>query len=215
MKKEAESGVAVDRGNGPLLLSFSLEYIMTALSTTVIKKFCKMCDWTFQVWQLRKHLFDESPMPQFLQDARHGDFFKRLAEVTQDYWLLQLAKLHDPPVQSGQINLSVDYIVSFGGWDDATREKLQDLRDRMADLAQKIKGARNKILSHNDLATLLDEKPLGSFAPGADELYFRSLQDFVNIVYDRTVGGPYPLDDLVSNDVQCFLSAFQKGVAQQ
>ena len=85
----------------------------------------------------------------------------------------------------------------------------------MVELAQKIKGARHKILCHNDLATLIEDKPLGGFDPNADELYFRSLQEFLNLVHDRTLGGPYPLDDLVKNDVQCFLSAFDRGVAQQ
>jgi hypothetical protein len=116
--------------------------------------------------------------------------------------------------QSGQINLTVDYVVSFGGWDEETRKQLQGLRDQMVELAQKIKGARNKILSHDDLATLIEDKPLGGFDTDADTLYFCSLQEFVNIVHDCTVGGPYPLDDLVQNDVQCFLSAFSKGRAQ-
>ena len=96
---------------------------MSALSGTVIKKFCKLCDWTFQTWQFRKHLFDANPAPEILGDARYRDFFDKLDKVTQEYWLLQLVKLHDPPEQSGQDNLTVDYVVSFGDWDEATREE--------------------------------------------------------------------------------------------
>lgn len=94
---------------------------MSALSETVIKKFCELCDWAFQAWQTRKHPFDANPAPELLNDPRHRDFFVRLANMAQEYWLLQLVKLHDPPVQSGQINLTVDYVVSFGGWDEETR----------------------------------------------------------------------------------------------
>jgi len=60
-------------------------------------------------------------------------------------------------------------------------------------------------LSHNDLATIVAGAVLGDFADGDGEKYFKALQEFVNIVHDQVVGGPYPFNNLVRNDIAFFL----------
>jgi len=110
--------------------------------------------------------------------------------ITQDYWLHQIVKLHDPAKTAGRFNLGIDYILHFGGWNEETLAKLQALKHNLDDFAEKLKTARNKILSHNDLETMLNGSSHGTFAEGDDVKYFKSLQEFVNVVYDATVGGP-------------------------
>jgi hypothetical protein len=68
-----------------------------------------------------------------------------------------MAKLHDPAVMSGRVNLSLAYILDYGGWDVATAGRLRALRNQLDDLDRQIRPARNRILSHNDLVTLLDD----------------------------------------------------------
>lgn len=50
---------------------------------------------------------------------------------------------------------------------------------------------------------------LGKFSKGNDEKYFQALQDFANLVHAEVVGGPFPFNDLVKNDVAAFLSSLQ------
>jgi len=86
------------------------------------------------------------------------------------------------------------------------------LREKMTVLAKPIGDARNKILSHNDLAVILAHEVLGSFDPGEGELYFQVLCQFVSIVRQKALGEPFVYDNLVSNDVDCFMKTFLDGL---
>ena len=184
---------------------------MSAHSKEVIEQFCKLCDWLLQSWQMRKFLFDENPDLKELQSPTHQHFFFRLNIILQEYWLHQLAKLHDPAVQSGQINLSIRYVVDYGCWDEAIKSQLVELESQMAVLAKSIKDARNKILSHNDLAIILESKMLGEFDAGEDQKYFDCLCKFASIVREAVVGDLFLYDNLVKNDVQVFMHTFMGG----
>jgi hypothetical protein len=78
-------------------------------------------------------------------------------------------------------------------------------------LAKPIKDARNKILSHNDLSVLLENKNLGGFDPGEDEKYFLKLNKFACLVSQAVLGEPFIYDDLVKNDVDVFMQDFLRG----
>ena len=188
---------------------------MASHAQEVVRKFCELCDWLMQTWQMRRFLFDDNPNAEALRASRHAHFFYRLQEALQESWLHQLAKLHDPAVQGGQkshINLSISYIVEYGNWDAATKAALVDLQTKMEVLAKPVRDARNKILSHNDLAVLLASRELGSFEPGEDGSYFDALKDFASLVSQQVLGAPFVYDDLVKNDVDVFLTDFLRGV---
>jgi hypothetical protein len=102
--------------------------------------------------------------------------------------LLQIAKLHDPAIMQGRITLGVEYMVKFGGWDETTDIKLQELKTKLDDLAHKIRPARHKTLSHNDLETILSEAVLGAFPDGEDDKYFENLQEFSDIIRRNVIG---------------------------
>jgi AbiU2 len=187
---------------------------MSPHSREVIEKFCELCDWLLQVWQMRKCLFDENPDESVLRDPRYAHFFYRLQVVLQENWLHQLAKLHDPAVQGGanrRIKLSIDYIIENGQWDAQTVAKLRDLKLKMSSLAKPVRDARNKVLSHNDLAVLMKSDQLGAFEPGEDERYFNNLREFASLVSGSVLGEPFIYDDLVKNDVSIFMHAFLRG----
>ena len=165
---------------------------------------------------MRKFLFDENPNVQLLKDPRHAHFFYRLQEVLQENWLHHLAKLHDPAVQGGpkghiDYNLSIDYMIEYGQWESAIRDQLELLQAKMVGLAKPIKDARNKVLSHNDLAVLLANTILGTFDPGEDEVYFEALKSFATIISEQVLGEPFTYDDLVRNDVAIFMHDFAQG----
>ena len=183
----------------------------TALSSKVVKEFCELCNRAHVSWSIRKHFFDENPDVKYLKTSRYESLFFNLSEIIQEHWLLQLAKLHDPAVQGGQINLTINYIIEYGNWEASIESELKRLRNEMLILNAPIRIARNKILSHNDLASILNGGSLGRFNVGDDIKYFACLQDFANLIYDKTVGGPWPFDDLVQNDVAAFMNCFKRG----
>jgi hypothetical protein len=178
----------------------------------VVERFCNLCDWLLQSLQTRKYLFDENPDLAILQEPRYVNFFYRISEMTQEYWLHQLVKMHDPARdKSGNLNVSIDYIVECGEWDEVTKSRLNELRTAMNNLAHKLRDARNKLLSHNDLAIIMKEKRIGAFCPGDDERHFQCLCKFASIAKESVTGEPFVHDDLVSNDVEAFMQCFKRG----
>ena len=188
---------------------------MPALSEEVIGKFCGLCMWTHDTWLLRKYLFDKNPDEAKLKHPRYEHFFARLQLVLQEHWLLQLAKLHDPAVQNKQINLTIDYIIDYGNWDSSTHAELKQLRDKMVMLVDaSIRKARNKALSHNDLAAILSDAVLGEFTEGKDIEYFESLQAFVNVVANQVLDETFQFEKFVLSDIGAFMNCFNAGFSQ-
>ena len=76
-------------------------------------------------------------------------------------------------------------------------------------LAKSLKPARNRVLCHNDLETLINEPPLGNFDPGTDCEYFEVLEDFLSTVYEKSCKGKYEFGDIAKRDAEVFLAYFQ------
>ena len=140
-----------------------------------------------------------------------GGALARLSVMAHEYWLHQVAKLHDPAVQGGKINLTLRYIIEYGGWDQGTAGKLKTLCAKLEAFAQEIRDARNQILSHNDLSVIIAGTPLGAFEKDKDVNYFDCLQEFVDLVHDEAIGGPYPFNDLVKDDAAILAGMLAKG----
>lgn len=87
-----------------------------------------------------------------LQKSWAGDTLARLSVISQEYSLLQIRKLHDRAVINGNVTLGIDYVLKYGGWQEPVLGQLTALESKMNGFASKLQGARNKVLSHNDLA---------------------------------------------------------------
>jgi hypothetical protein len=180
-----------------------------ALSASVVLDFCTLCDKAHEYWLNHLELFDNNPRNTELMKSFAGKELRRLSVISQEYGLLQLVKLHDRAVMHGNITLGIDYVLTYGGWSDSVRPRLEALAKELGDFAKQLLGVRNKILSHNDLATIVAGARLGEFANGADRKYFNALQEFVNTVHGEVIGGPWTFNDLVKNDVAAFLSTIK------
>ena len=175
------------------------------LSAAVVVEFCALCNRVHELWLNHLELFDNNPRNKELINSIAGKEWVRMSIISQEYSLLQLIKLHDRAVMNGNITLGIDYVLTYGGWSDSVRKQLESLAKALTGFADNLRGVRNKILSHYDLATILANAPLGTFANGDDLKYFKDLQEFVDIVYDQVVGGPYPFSCNVKNDIAYFL----------
>jgi len=182
---------------------------MNQLSEQVAKEFCKLCNWAYEAWCTHRQLFDDNPFPEETI-AKCRDFTIRLSIITQEYCLQQIAKLHDRALMHDSFNLSIEYIKKFGKWDDIEIKKITTLCNTLNDLYTKIRLARNKAIAHNDLKTLMRGKTVGAFPENADVLYFDALQELVNIVHTKWVGGEYPFNDFAKIDVEEFLELIKR-----
>ncbi|MGP8250815.1 MAG: hypothetical protein ACLQHF_02210 [Terracidiphilus sp.] len=176
-----------------------------ALSRLAVEQFCTLCDKAHEYWLNYLELFDNNPRNAELCNSSAGKEWERLSNISHEHSLLQVVKLHDKAVTNGNINLGIDYILTYGGWSDSVSARLKQLKIELDRFASQLLDARNKILSHNDLATIEANATLGEFAKGADEKYFKALKEFVDVVHSEVIGGTYPFDNLVKNDVASFL----------
>jgi hypothetical protein len=92
----------------------------------------------------------------------------------------------------GHITLGIDYMARYGGWDKNIATKLQALQLQLNELDKQIRPARNKILSHNDLESILNGGIVGDFPDGMDDKYFKILQEFVDIMCINVIGKALP-----------------------
>jgi len=104
-------------------------------------------------------------------------------------------------------------MIEYGGWEAVTRDELVKLKDEMEILSKPTRIARNKILSHNDLASILDGVPLEGFNADDDIKYFDDLLRFANIVYEKTKGEICLFDDNVKRDIEIFIHHFETMVS--
>lgn len=188
---------------------------MTAprLDPQLTKDFLALCEWVHHAWLIHKSM-ETSPRIEALMKGRCKEFLHHLSRITQEYSLQQIAKLHDPAVQAGKTNLTLDYVIRYGNWDAPTAAALSALRDEMERLVGlPVKQSRNKVLAHNDVETVINETLHGAFADGADETYFEKLQEFMNLVHDKCFGGPAPLSGFAWADTQVFIETLAKGGA--
>ena len=179
---------------------------MPALSCRVVEEFCKLCDWSFQVWLNHRELFDDNPRASELQNSMGAEALSRLRIISHEYTLHQIAKLHDRAVVSSEVTLGVEYVVKYGGWDQPVLAKLTELANQLNQFARGLRALRNRALSHNDLAAILSSSVLGEFDKDEDIKYFKTLQEFVNVIHEEVIGGPAPFDDLVRNDVAALMA---------
>jgi hypothetical protein len=130
--------------------------------------------------------------------------------IGQEYTLLQIAKLHDPPVQNGRANLSIPYMLERGAWCAETEQQLRSLAQALESLGRTaLRTARSRALCHNDLETIISGTALGTFEAGLDRAYFDRLQAFVDLVHNDSIGGPYPFSDFAAADAADLMLALR------
>lgn len=177
----------------------------TALKPEIVKKFCDLCNWAHESWKMFRIFFEDNPKVELFDYETFHFYFQYLALSTKEHSLFQIAKLHDPSIQGKNINLSIDYIISNGNWEPEVASELEQIRKKLEDFASLIKPVRDKLYSHFDFDTILKEEPIGGFPAGKDEEYFENLQEFVNLVHRKTIGGPFPFSTNTFSDAQVVL----------
>ncbi|MCY4558642.1 MAG: hypothetical protein OXF79_20160 [Chloroflexi bacterium] len=168
--------------------------------------FCDQCQWVYECWLTHSHVFE--CLPARLQEERNvpvGEFVEtsvgrclgRLNEISQQYSILQVAKLHDPAQQGANENLSIDFFVRQNFWSKDEKSAIAGIATELDVLYRKILDARNKILAHNDRSAFLNDIPLGSFQEGEDEIYFGALGRLCSIIWNKFPNRSWPYGNRV------------------
>ena len=175
-----------------------------ALSDDAAKAFCSYCLGAYEVWQTCTTLFSKETIARFQRSKDSRVFHAIVTSLIRDF-LLHILRLHDPVVMSGRINLTLRYIIQFGGWDPQTNGELNRLEEKLGGLYSLIKPARHRILAHNDLEAYMKGEPLGAFPEGMDGEYFEHLKAFVNCVHVGCFGEKFEFPEFAREDAKALI----------
>ena len=177
---------------------------MTQLSPATqsdAQAFCDLCQWVYGCWTTHSNLFEYLPerfqeernvtLEEFLETP-YGQCLSRLNTISHEYVILQVAKLHDPALQRGNENLSIDYFVSQQFWLEDEGPKIQEIALELNGFYKRLGEVRNKVLAHNDRSAFEENLPLGGFPEGDDEKYFRALGQLCSMIWNKFPNKNWP-----------------------
>ena len=163
--------------------------------------YCNLCQWVYECWATHSNLFESFPnhfqevgnvpFNEFLETG-YGRCLGRLNEISHQYIILQIAKLHDPALQRGNENLSIDFFVKQEFWSEDELSTVEDLASELEHLHAQIDEVRNKVLAHNDRTVYVRGTPLGSFPQGEDERYFLALAQLCSLIWNKFPDDTWP-----------------------
>ena len=156
----------------------------------IAEAFCEECRSAYDNWVVCRIVFDDLPAGANLTDAAAletpiGQCIDRVFRMCLEAWMTQVVRLNDPAGQRDNQNLSIHRIRDAEGWTTGEHVRLEELVALLRPLPTRLRSARNKIFSHNDLGARLANTALGGFCPGEDEAYFRALAELATIVWEK------------------------------
>ena len=145
-----------------------------------------------------------------LEKAAHYYFYD-LQGIMQHYIFLRICALTDPSKSCGQDNLTTNYLVEELSWPPDVKTKLEEISSNLDGFRKHLIPARHKIIAHLDKKVHLEGKPLGEFPEGEDKVFWKNLQEFVNIIHKYHFGSISPLE-ISPNAAEDLIEALKKSV---
>lgn len=119
-------------------------------------------------------------------------FFTLLNDLLIRDFFLEAAKILESHIDKGtkRQNLTVRLFIESLQCSDEQRETLKEYEKKLNKFYPQIKEARNRIISHNDLATYEDEQSdgVGAFEEGLDTEFIQTLEEFYNYLHEIVFG---------------------------
>jgi hypothetical protein len=156
----------------------------------MVKRFCNQVFWLRKARHIYEELFEKEES-RFLLEKTAPSFFSDLNTILQNYLLLEFAKMTDPPKSGKNENFAVENLVVSIAWPSPVKDKLQMLNEKTKLFRCYVAEARNKVLAHFDKTVFMDERTLGSFPKGEDEIFLRTLEEICNIAHEACFGSVF------------------------
>ena len=168
--------------------------------TQDIEIFANYCVFMRSIYLHTRELFETSSAgDKALMDATAGTFFGDLNRVLNEYAILQVCKITDPARDiRNNDNHTIAFLLKHYGplfsSDPPMSRRLEDLHDSMRAFGEKLRPARNKLISHLDRDAILVGHPLGAATDQEWGQFWLDLQDFICIVHRKVVGSSFYLN---------------------
>jgi hypothetical protein len=146
------------------------------------------------VWCHYQILYEESDLRRRMLHRIAPIFFRDLNLILIEHLVLQICKLTDPEGSGTRKNLTIDYLVNNGNFSaaPADQDRAIILRDRIHLFRTAILPARNKLISHLDLSTVMAGSPLGAADEQAWSQFWDDLDELVDLLNRHFADPPGP-----------------------
>jgi HEPN superfamily AbiU2-like protein len=147
--------------------------------------------------------------------ATAGMFFGDLNQMLKEYIILRGCKITDP---AHDVHNNDNHTIAFllerydFSSDPSISKRLTDLLASMRAFRDKLRSARNKLISRLDRDTILAGRPLGVATDEDWNQFWLDLQDFVCIVHRKVIGLPFYLNGVARSDAGDLLKALKRPV---
>jgi hypothetical protein len=185
----------------------------TERDTQTVRKFCDSYFWMLVLMRYFQELFEGNERVPLQTMKRAAHFFNDLSNLIVDQFLLQAAKIMDRARSFGRDNLSVYYVLKRISWPEDMKKILKGYIKQMEKFNELIREARNRILSHNDLETILEGKTLGQFPEKMDRDFLNTLGKFAELVHQTCIGSPYDPNETFAGDAIDFMKIMREADA--
>jgi hypothetical protein len=178
--------------------------------------FADYCVYVRSVYMHGKTLFEIDQADKDMLAETAPVFFGDLNKVLIEYAILQVCKITDPAKDfRGNENHTTSFFVTAADFslEPDKGRRLAELHASMDRLREKLKPARDKVISHLDRNAALSKPIIGAASEDEWSQFWRDLDEFVAILYQKYVSDP-PVQILsVGNitDTWSLKSAIRKG----
>lgn len=155
-------------------------------------EFREQCIWLRCCYNTYVKLFESGPETEQLLKNVAAIFFHDLNNILIDNIWLQICKLTDPAMSMGRKNLTVKHINNLLESSNLMNDEIITFSENIMKCRSLIKEGRNRLISHLDRESVLNDKPIGEHKKEDDILFFDSLQGYCDSV--GIVIGVGPLD---------------------
>jgi hypothetical protein len=179
-----------------------------------IKIFAAQCVFVRSIYLHRKTLFDLSTTEQkeiMSRTARY--FFGDLSQMSIEYMILQVCKITDQAKSGGKENLTTEFLLTHYDFtlEPEKAQELKELNEKMRVFREKLRPARNKLISHSDRASIHDGHALGGVPDKEWDEFWFNLQDFVCIIYQKVFGDTMWINSVAgASDADSLLKALKQ-----
>jgi HEPN superfamily AbiU2-like protein len=182
-----------------------------------IEIFANYCVFMRSIYLHACELFETSSAEdKALMGATAGMFFGDLNQMLKEYIILQVCKITDP---AHDVHNNDNHTIAFllerydFSSDPSISKRLTDLLASMRAFRDKLRSARNKLISHLDRDTILAGRPLGVATDEDWNQFWLDLQDFVCIVHRKVIGSSFYLNGVAGrSDAGDLLKALKRPV---
>jgi hypothetical protein len=156
--------------------------------------FADYCVYVRSVYMHGKTLFEtvDQAEKDILTNAAPV-FFGDINKVLIEYVILQVCKVTDPAKDvHGNLNHTTEFFVKETDFssDPGKPQRLAELHASMQNIRAALKPARNKIISHLDRDAIRAKTILGVASNEEWQRFWRDIEEFVAILYERYVSSP-------------------------